>query len=314
MNIIFLGTPSFAVPALEILCENGHTISAVITQPDRPQGRNQKELVPPPVKVYAQSKGLKVYQVESPNKKEFIDELKSYHPDLMVLAAYGKILCKDILNLCAPGIWNIHFSLLPKHRGASPVLASMLSGDQETGISIMKLVSKMDAGPVCSQAFLPIEPKITRENLEEKLGKLAAPLLIDTIEKWKRKELVFQEQDESKATYCSIIKKEQGKISWECEASYIERFIRAMIPWPCAYSTLNTKSSSYTILLKEAEALQGNPDEVPGKVVQVLSDGIVVATGKHYLKILSLQKSGKRTMMASEFLRGNPVKPGDFLS
>lgn len=316
MKIIFWGTPEFAIPTLAKLVDSGSTILAVVTQQDSLQGRNRQKM-PSAVKAFALEKGIPVLDPLSPNKKDFIQTLRALSPDVMVLIAYGKILRQEILDLAPHGILNIHFSLLPKYRGASPILAAMLAGESETGVSVMKIVPEMDRGPVCSTASLPILPSDTRGDLEKKLGEIAAPLLVSALRSLENGSLSFIGQDESKASYCGLIRKEDGSLPWDKDALYLTRFIRAMSPWPNAHTLLYKKSQNTppaSMIVLDAKTLEEKEQGVPGTIHHVSNVGLDVFTGAGSLRILALQKAGKKPMPVAEFLRGNPLEAGDFFS
>lgn len=314
MKVIFWGSPAFANPCLQALLDKGHDVLAVVTQPDKEQGRS-RTTTPPPVKVFAQSKGITVLQPESPNTDDCCTLLKRLAPDVMVVVAYGKILAKKLLAIPPYGYVNVHFSLLPKYRGASPLTAAILAGEKDTGVTIMKLVSKMDAGPILATATIPVLPSDTTGTLQQKLGEAGASLLMEVLDKLPSGGVRETPQDDSQASYCYILKKEDGQIVWNNPAGYLERFVRAMSPWPTAYTTLHrrTKAQPERIIILSSEVISENSLLPPGTINAVKPQGIDVATAQGILRITELQKAGKAPLHAADFLRGNPVAIGDIL-
>ncbi len=312
MKIVFWGTPELAVPILNDLYNSSHSILAVVTQPDRYQGKHHKQIAFSPVKSFAVEKQISVLQPESPKEPEFFNQLQQLGADIMVVAAYGEIIPKRILELPPYSFVNVHFSLLPKYRGASPIVSAILSGDAEIGISIMKVVSKLDAGPVFGEKRIPILSTDTKGILEKKLSMMAGSYLLEIMEQIFHHNLQPQEQDESKVSFCKTIVKENGEISWLSSAIQIERQIRAMNPWPMCYSTLFTKGKGIYLIVHKAEVVEMVSTEQPGKIINVNDTGIDVATGQGVLRILQLQRSGKNPLFVKEFLRGTPVQIGDF--
>jgi methionyl-tRNA formyltransferase len=313
MKLIFWGTPAIGLPTIEALRRHGHDIAAVVAQPDKEQGRH-RQLVPPATKELAQKLGIPVLQPVTPNSDEFAASLRQLSPEVMVVVAYGKIFSRKILQLALYGYLNVHFSLLPKYRGASPVAAALLAGDSESGVTIIKLVSKMDAGPVLAAKAIPVAPDDTTASLQHKLAPLGAELLCRVLAELPRGHIEEIEQDESKATFCRTLQKEEGLVDWHKSAVYLERFVRAMQPWPTAYTFLhrqNSPKAAERIILHRAEVIQETTTHTPGSVVRTAGDWIEAAAGEGILRILMLQKAGKGVMKSSEFLRGTPLMPGD---
>ena len=314
MKIIFWASPDFALPTLEQLYLSEHEILAVVTQPDKRQGRKRNKIIYSPIKEFAQNKDIMVLQPNNPNKEDFLNHIKSFNADIMILVAYGQILCKKLLKIPTYGFLNIHLSLLPKYRGASPITSSLLAGEEETGVTIMKIVSKMDAGPVFGRANLPIKIEDTKKTLEEKLGKLAPGLLLEILTKLEKESIIPEEQDHQKATYCKILKKQDGKINWDLESNYLERFVRAMNPWPNAYTTLNRadkKKSVLHIIIKKVQIIPDKVSQKPGTIVNITNQGIDVATKDGCVRIVRLQKAGKNVIDVKEFLQGNQISKQD---
>ncbi len=299
-----MGTPDFAVPSLKKLVESGYDVKLVVTQPDQPAGRGKK-VTPPPVKVVAEELGIPVYQ---PEKVKENDELKKrlleVEPDLIVVAAYGKILPEWLLNLPKYGTINVHASLLPKYRGASPIQWALLNGEEETGVTIMKVIPKLDAGDIISQKRVKIEKEDNAKTLHDKLAEVGAELLVKTLPLYVSGKLKPVPQNEEEATYCPQIKKEMGKIDWRESAEKIFNKIRAFTPWPSAYTTFKGK---------RVKILKGEPVEGSGEPGEVIEAGknLIVAAGKGALKIERLRPEGRKEISGEEFVRGYRVKKGD---
>ena len=307
LKVVFMGTPDFAVPSLKALKEAGYEVPLVITQPDRPAGRGKK-LTPPPVKVVAEELDIPVYQPEKvKGNSELLETLRKINPDLIVVAAYGKILPDEILNLPKFGCINVHASLLPEYRGASPIQSALLDGKEETGVTIMKISPELDAGDIISQRKVKIEKSDNAQTLHDKLAKVGAELLVETIPDYVSGKITPVPQDHSKATYCKPIKKEMGRIDWTLPAERIFNMVRAFTPWPSAYAEFKGKRVKIT----EAEPvnLQGNP----GEVVKADRE-LVVATGEGALRIKKIRPEGRKEITGEEFIRGYRVKVGDRFS
>lgn len=298
MRVVFMGSPAFAVPSLERLVSSQHEVVAVYTQPDRPAGRG-RSLVAPAVKDAAIEWGLPVEQPAGLRSEEELARIKSYRPDIVVVCAFGQIFSQEALNI-PPKEWvNIHFSLLPGHRGASPVAAAILAGDEFTGVSIQLVRIKLDTGPVLARAAVPILPRDTTGSLTEKLSVIGADLLMEALTGWLRGELIPQPQDEAEATYYTRIKKGDGEIDWDAPALEIWRRVRAFQPWPGCYTVWRGKQLKIT----EAEVLPGQEVE-RGKVLSLSDEGVGIAAGDGVLHVLRLQLEGKKAMTAAEFIRG----------
>ena len=304
LKVVFMGTPDFAVPSLKALVESGFQVPLVITQPDKPAGRGKK-LKPPPVKTVAQKLGIEVLQPKRIKENaELKEKLRAIKPDLIVVAAYGKILPEWLLNLPKFGVVNVHASLLPEYRGASPIQAALLDGKEETGVTIMKVIPELDAGPIIAQEKVKIEPEDNAQTLHDKLSELGAKLLVETLPRYVKGELKPVEQDDSKATYCKQITKEMGKIDWKESAHKIFNAVRAFTPWPSAYTFYKGKRVKIT----SAEPVEGSGK--PGEVIKADRE-LVVACGKGALKIKRLRPEGKKEISGEEFIRGYRVKEGD---
>jgi len=305
LKVVFMGTPDFAVPSLKALHEAGYEIPLVITQPDKPAGRGKK-ITPPPVKVLAESLEIPVYQPKRvKGNEELIEKLKEISPDLIVVAAYGKILPDEILNLPKFRCINVHASLLPEYRGASPIQSALLDGKEKTGVTIMLISPELDAGDIISQREVPIEKSDNAQILHDKLAKVGAELLVETIPLYVSGELKPVPQNNSKATYCKPITKEMGRIDWNLPAEKIFNMVRAFTPWPSAYTTFRGKRVKIT----KAEPIDGTGE--PGKIIKADRE-LVVATGKGALKIEKLKPEGKKEISGEEFIRGYRIQTGDF--
>ena len=296
-----MGTPEFAVPSLEHLILNQYQVVAVYTQPDKAAGRGRSP-VSSPVKRVAISWKLPVVQPVSFKEAEVVAQLAEFHPDVIVVAAFGQILPQSVLNIPAYGCINIHPSLLPEFRGASPVAAAILAGSQFTGVTIMLMDKGLDTGPILARAQIPISAQDTTGSLTAKLSLLAAQLLLEVLPCWSRGELTPQPQDEAEATHSSVLAKQDGEIGWQLPAVDIWRRVRAFHPWPGCY----TRWQGRQLRIIEAVPLPAARTFELGQVVALNKEGAVfgVNTGDGILGILRIQLEGKRTMPAAEFLRG----------
>jgi len=321
MALVFMGTPQFALPSLRALHGAGYEIAAVYTRPDRPAGRGLRPR-PPPVKELAQQLGLPVRQPESLRRPEALEELRALAPEVIVVCAYGQILRRPVLEIPPRGVLNVHPSLLPRHRGPSPIAAAILSGDAETGVTVMLMDEGMDTGPIIAQRSLPISPLDSAGSLAEKLSPLAAELLLETLPRWLRGEITPQPQDESRATVTRLLRKEDGAIDWALPAEEIWRRVRAFDPWPGAYTYLDGEQ----LHIWAAWPLEGDSGAPPGTVVALTPEqaqrvppeagrtAFAVQTGRGLLAVLRLQRAGRRALTAEEFLRGMPGLLGRRLS
>ncbi len=307
MRVVFMGTPAFAVPTLEQLIRNHYQVVAVYTQPDRPSGRGQT-LIATPVKAAALQLNLPVVQPARLKSPEAVAELATLKPDLIVVAAYGQILPQAVLDIPLYGCINIHPSLLPKYRGASPVASAILAGDDFTGVSIMLLDAGMDTGPVLVQAAVPISSQDNTGTLTDKLSLVGARLLDEALVAWTRKEIAPRAQNEADVIATALVTKENGEIDWKLPAVEIWRRIRAYNPWPMCY----TKWRGRQLRIIEAEALPFLEMGEVGEVTILSGDETapVVMTGSGLLAVTRLQIEGKKAMTAAEFLRGQR----DFIS
>jgi methionyl-tRNA formyltransferase len=312
MNIVFFGTSGFAVPALERLLASSHRVMAVVTQPDRPAGRGQ-ELHQSPVKEIALTKDLHLFQPENCNEYEFLRELRALSPDVIVVVAYGQKLGNDILGMPRFYVLNIHPSLLPKYRGPEPVARALLNGDAFAGVCIVKVVEKMDAGPILGIARVPVPAETTTPEMEDQLSQVGADLLVDVITQIGDRKQIEIPQDEREATYAKKFEKNDGRIDWRKPAAKIQNFVRALIPYPCAFTFLAGKQRVVIHKVKGTRYPQ-KPDHRPGSIVSVDKESFKVACADGDLTILELQPENKRRMTAAEFINGYQPKPGQFFS
>jgi methionyl-tRNA formyltransferase len=310
LRIVFMGSPLFAVPSLEALILNHYDVVAVYTQPDRPAGRG-RALVLPPVKEAALRIGLPVVQTTGFRSAGALEELREFKPDVIVIYAFGQILPQAVLDMPPCQCLNVHFSLLPKHRGASPVAAAILAGDEFTGVSIQLVRKKVDTGPILTAAAVPIFASDNTGSLTEKLSVIGAHLLQEALAAWQRGAIKPKKQDEAAASYFRQVKKEDGEIDWRLAAETIWRRVRAFYPWPGCYTMWRGK------MLKIIEAM---PVDVArnagiGQVIQLPGPDVTlgVGTGKGILGVIKLQLAGKRVMNADEFIRGQRGFIGEVL-
>jgi len=309
LRIVFMGTPDFAVPALNALADSGNDIVLVVTQPDRPKGRGRKP-VPPPVKIAAATLGIDVVQPVSVKEHEFEDMIKGLNPDLFVTVAFGQILTANLLAIPRIFAINIHASLLPLYRGAAPIQWSIINGEKETGVTIMKMDQGLDTGDILLAAKTDIRPDDTSATLHDHLAEMGADLLKKVLIKIEKCEaLSTHPQDHTRVTYAPLLKKKDGRIPWEKPAVTIEAFIRGMTPWPGAFTFHGEKR----LKIFSARPVQTDTDEKPGTVLKSFPDELRVATGNKVLSLLEIQgESGKR-LPIKKFLMGNKIPPGDKL-
>lgn len=301
MRVVFMGTPDFSVPVLRRLIEDGYEIVGVVTQPDRPKGR-KKELTPPPVKVEAVNHGLPIIQPEKLKRPEDLQQVLDLEPDLVITAAFGQILPKQLLDTPKFGCINVHASLLPEYRGGAPIHQAIIDGKKETGITIMYMVEKLDAGDILTQAKVNIEEDDHVGSLHNKLSVIGAELLSHTIPNLIAGKLTPIKQEDEKVTFAPNISREKEKINWEASGEAIYNQIRGLHPWPVAYTLLNNQPLKVWWAQKVSKQ---NGNHSPGTIVAIESDGFIVSTGNEtYIKVTDLQPSGKKRMLAEQFLRG----------
>lgn len=310
MRILFLGSPAFAVPPLQALVAKGYEVVGVMTQPDRPTGRHST-LIAPPVKQAALELGLPVLQPETLRDASLLQQLKELKIDVGVVAAYGELLRKAILTLPPLGYLNIHPSLLPLQRGPAPVAGAILAGEQEVGVSIMKLDKGMDSGPILAQAKIPLEPTMRTGTLTDLLFNLGSKLLLEVLPPYAAGTLPLVPQDHSRATFTKIIQKSDGQIAWNLPAEVIERLLRAYDPWPGTYTFW--KQQPLKISAGKVHSLPQTA-QVPGTILSL--PGVVnplVRTGEGALELEQVQPAGKRAMTGQEWLRGQRAALGQQL-
>lgn len=307
MNIIFMGTPEFAVPSLRALINSGYQVPAVITQPDRPVGRKQV-LTPPPVKKLAEKENIRVFQPEQIKNAEFVQILKEQKPDVIVVVAYGQILSKEILDIPSVGCINVHASLLPEYRGAAPIQWAIIDGQEKTGVTTMWMDEGLDTGDIFKQKSIKIEDEWSTLDLAEVLSELGAELLIDTLNSIKEGELIRTPQNGEKSSYAPLLKKEHGKIDWNKSAKQIYNQIRGLHPWPGVYTMRNRKK----IKVLKAKPVYTETDGLPGEFLgKYNKQGFLVGTGKGCLLITHLQEAGRKKMDALSYLAGHPMSEGE---
>jgi methionyl-tRNA formyltransferase len=309
LRIVFFGTPEFAVPTLHALDQSRHSLVGVVTQPDRARGRGQKAQ-PGAVKQYAESARLPMFQPEKLRDPVFLETLRDVRADLGVVAAYGKILPNAVLTIPALGLINVHASLLPKYRGAAPVHRAVIAGDKETGVTIMRVVEALDAGPMLSRVVRSIGEDETSLDVERGLADLGAGMLLQAVDALAEGRAVEIPQNDSDATYARKIERADGVIEWSRPATEIHNQIRGLHPWPHAFAEL---SGERVILLRSAvdDASLMTPNSPPGSILLARGDDLRVQTGAGVLAVLGLQREGRRPMSTREFLAGRPIAPGE---
>ena len=304
--IVFMGTPETAAATLELLLKAPDPVVGVVTQPNRPAGRGQRTLASP-VRRIADKHRIPCLAPEKIRDPEFMRMLSSWRPELIVVVAFGRILPKPVLDLAPRGCLNVHYSLLPKYRGAAPVAWAIVNGEKKTGVSTMQLVEKMDAGPVYLQQEVSIEPKETTASLQAKLTPVGAALLMQTIQGLKNGQVASVSQDESAVTFAPQIRKEDGLVDWSQPAMIIERRVRGFTPWPSAYTHLRGK----LLKIHRASVVENQQSGRPGEVVRSDSGGFWVSTGDGVLGLEEVQLENKNRLPGAEFIKGARVRPGE---
>lgn len=300
LNIVYAGTPEFAAVALQSLIDSPHNVVAVYTQPDRPAGRGRK-LKAGPVKELAQQHGIEVYQPESLKSQEEQAILADLKPDVMVVAAYGLLLPREVLNIPPMGCLNIHASLLPRWRGAAPIQRAILAGDRQTGITIMQMDEGLDTGEMLYKLPTPINPDDTAAMLHDRLAELGAQAIIEALDGLQNGSLTPEAQDESQACYAKKLHKSEAAIDWQQPATRIAGQVAAFNPWPVA----QTEWQGDKLRLWEAVAIDKSTTEPPGRVIQAGKEGIDIATGEGVLRVLRLQRPGGKPQAAADFINAN---------
>lgn len=308
MNVIFMGTPDFAVPVLQALLDSDeHRVTAVVTQPDKARGRSGK-LVFTPVKEAAVAHGIPVHTPERVKDKTFVETLRGIPCDVIVVAAFGQILSKEILEMPKYGCINVHASLLPRWRGAAPIQWAILAGDATTGITTMQMDEGLDTGDMLLKKEIAIREDETGESLFDRLSELGGPLLLETLSQAEQGTLPRVKQDDAESTYAKMLRKELGKLDFSKEAAELERYVRGLNSWPSAYTYFRGKMMK----IWRASVIDRNTELPCGAVAEVEKDGFCIQTGNGLLKVLEVQLEGKKRMKSADFLRGNDVADDSF--
>jgi methionyl-tRNA formyltransferase len=309
LRVVFFGTPDFAVPTLDALLQSRHPVVGVVTQPDRPRGRGQKK-TDAPVKARALAAGLPILQPSDLKDAVFLRAFNGLQADIGVVAAYGRILTEAVLRIPPLGLVNVHASLLPRHRGAAPVHRAIIAGDRETGVTIMRVVKALDAGPMLATATRRIHPDETSDAVEHDLARLGARLLVSTLDDLMSGRVNETPQDDAAATYARRLTKEDGVVDWSLPAVQVHNLIRGLHPWPHAFTFL---AGTRIILLRSRPSTEKHTRE-PGTILESAGDRLVVGAGAGTIHLLQLQVEGKRAMTPREFLSGHHLSPGDRLT
>ena len=321
MRVVFMGTPDFAVGALEAIIAAGHQVEAVVTQPDRPRGRG-KEVQITPVKACAMAHEIPVFQPVRVKEKEAVEVLRSYGADMFVVAAFGQLLSEEILAMPKYGCVNIHASLLPKYRGAGPIQWAIIDGEEKTGVTIMQMDKGLDTGDMLMKTEVVIAPGETGDSLHDKLAAAGAELIVEALPKIERGEITPVRQNEEETCYAKRLDKSMGRIDWQLDAKKLDCLIRGLLSWPGAYTRFRGRNLKIweEVVTSEAElaaeGLELQEDvvhDVPGTVVGVKKEAFYVRTGEGILKILAVQPEGKKRMPVKDFLLGYQIKTGEQL-
>lgn len=308
MKIVYMGTPEFAVGPLEALMAAGHTVTAVVTQPDKPKGRSGR-LQETPVKACAMRHNIPVFQPVKVKTPEAVEILRGFEADVFVVFAFGQILSREILDMPKYGCLNIHASLLPAYRGAAPIQRVILNGEKETGVTIMQMDTGIDTGDMLLKEVVAIEPQENDETLQDKLAAAGCRLIVEALEKLEKGELVGEKQDDAKSCYAKMLTKSMGLIEWQEPAEVIDRKVRGLYSWPGAYTYWQGK----LLKIQKAAVLDEDTDSEAGTVSRVTKDAVVVNTGKGKLILQEVQLEGKKRMAVKDFLLGYKVRKGDKL-
>lgn len=310
MKIVFMGTPAFAVPSLQMLVAEGYNVVAVLTQPDRPQGR-KKTLTPSPVKEAALELGIPVLQPERLRRPEAVEELAAYEPDLIVTAAYGQILPKSVLDMPKNGCVNVHGSLLPKYRGGAPIQRSIINGEKVTGVTLMYMAEGLDTGDMISRVEVPIEDEDTSGSMFEKLSLAGRDLLKAEMPRLASGRVEAVRQEESEATYAPNLSRDDERIDWSAGSRDIYNRIRGLVPFSGAFTLWNGETFKVWAAALPSGGSAGI--EAAGTVLTVDAHGVEVKTGDGSLRLTTVQPAGKKAMSAADFSRGAAMKPGTVL-
>jgi len=308
MRIVFMGTPEFAVPSLEILVKNGMDVVMVVTQPDKPKGRGYRVSFTP-VKECAMKYNIPVMQPEKIGSSDSVEQLKQLNADLFVTCAFGQFLTQEVLDIPRFGTVNVHGSLLPKYRGAAPIQWAIINGEKKTGVTTMLTVLKMDAGDILLSKEIPINDDMTAGQLHDIMSVIGAELLLETIKELENGSITPVPQNEAEATYAPRIVRETGKINWEASATSIHNLVRGTDPWPGAYSYLKgQRMRIWKTKVSDPDLITGKK---PGTIIDVKKDLISVQAGKGVINILEIQCDSGKRMAVEQYLCGHDVKPGD---
>ncbi|MFD3258631.1 methionyl-tRNA formyltransferase [Paenibacillus lentus] len=313
MNIVFMGTPQFAVPSLEALLREGYNVVGVVTQPDRPQGR-KRILTPTPVKEAALKHGLPVLQPQRMRAPEAVEELAALNPDLIVTAAYGQILPKAVLDLPKHGCLNVHGSLLPKYRGGAPIQRSIINGEKETGITLMYMAEGLDTGDMIAKSVVPIEDEDTSGTMFEKLSLAGAELLLEQLPLILEGRAERIPQNDAESTYAPNLSREDERIDWTSSSRAIYDRVRGLVPYSGGYTLWNDEVFKVWAVAKPAAADKQAGGQAPGTVLHLSEQGIEVKTGDGSVLLTKVQPAGKKAMDASEFIRGGVMQTGTVLT
>ena len=306
MNIVFMGTPEFALPTLEKIHNSSHSILSVITQPDRPKGRGQKQ-VDSPIKKFALENNLPLLQPATVNTKEFIAALLENRPDYIIVVAFGQILSETLLKVPKQFCINLHSSLLPKYRGAAPINRAILNGETRSGVTTMIMDKGMDTGDILLVDETPIEQNDDAQSLHDKLSEQGGKLVLETLSRLQKNDLLPTPQNSDLASYAPKLKKEESLIDWKIDAENIFNKIRGLSPWPGTHTLYNGKR----LAILKGEIVLGEPSDRPGHVERITDTGIEVGTGKKRLKITELKLEGKKAMQVKSFLSGYKITRDD---
>ncbi len=310
MRVVFMGTPEFAVPTLEHLVRSDCSVVGVVCQPDRPSGRGKK-ILSGPVKSFALAHHLPIVQPEKMKAPALLETLQSWNPDVIVVAAFGRILPQVILDLPPKGCLNVHGSLLPKYRGAAPIQWAVIQGESETGVTIMVMDAGLDTGPILEQVVMPISIEETAGDVAARMAEIGGGLLVSTLTKWLVGKIEPQQQDDSKATLAPILKKEDGLLDWTQSAVSLANRIRGVSPWPGAYTFLEGERwGIWKVQVEESEQKSQQASSAPGTIIGVTKQVIQVQTGQGVLRLMEIQPANKKRMAVAGYLAGHRIVAG----
>lgn len=314
MRVVFMGTPEFAVPTLQHLVNSECTVVGVVCQPDRPSGRGKKVQCGP-VKTFSLAQNIPIVQPEKMKAPEFMETLRSWNPDVIVVAAFGRILPQAILDLPSKGCLNVHGSLLPKYRGAAPIQWAVINGERETGVTIMVMDAGLDTGAILEQAVMPISAEDTAEDVASRMAEMGGSLLVPTLQKWVADSITPQEQNESQSTLAPILKKEDGLLDWSQSASTLANRVRGLSPWPGGYTFVKGERwGIWKVQVEEQDRNISVPSshayDAPGMILDVTKQAIHVQTGHGVLHLIEIQPANKKRMAVSQYMAGHHIEIG----